>query len=655
MCGIAGIINLKQPKPITPDALNRMVSIQRHRGPDECGAYLDDHIGLAHNENKSLWIIYNGEVFNYPELKKELIKSGHKFYTSCDTEVILHLYEEKGVECLNELNGQYAIAIWNSNNKTLFLARDRVGIRPLFYTIANERLFFASEIKAIFANSEVHRSLDQESLDQIFTFWTTLPGKTVFSNIHELPPAHYMLISQQGIAVKRYWDLPFFENSQSIDKKTDDLVSEVSETLMDAVKIRLRADVPVGSYLSGGLDSSGITETVKNNFNNELRSFGIRFENEDYDEGSFQNEMVEYLDVNHSEIIASNNDIGSNLEDVLWHTEKPLLRTAPIPLYLLSNLVPIPLYLLSNLVNKSGYKVVLTGEGADEIFGGYNIFKEAKIRKFWAKDPDSKLRPLLLAKLYPYIFKDNRLNQTLIAFFKSGIDNPDDPFFSHHIRWKNTGKLKTFFSEQITNSNKDYNSLAELKKLLPEDYPKWDTVTKAQFLETIIFLSNYLLSSQGDRMAMAHSVEMRLPYLDYRIIELMGKVNSELKINGLNEKYFLKQIFKDRLPGRIVNRPKNPYRAPINKAIMNSNLSLVKEYCSEESLRNSGLFDVVKVGRLLKKLEKSSGASEVDDMALVGIISTLIINRKFVENFQFDYNKSDSFSLFFDHRSLNKN
>ncbi len=507
-------------------------------------------------------------------LEQELIKLGHKFYTTSDTEVILHLYEEKGINCLNELNGQFAFAIWNSNNKTLFLARDRVGIRPLFYTIQNERLYFASEIKAIFANKEVHRSLDQESLDQIFTFWTTLPGKSVFNDINELPPAHYMLISQQGITIDKYWNMHFFENKEIVNRKTDDLVSEISETLMDAVKIRLRADVPVGSYLSGGLDSSGITETVKKNFNNELRSFGIRFENKDYDEGSFQNEMVDYLDVNHSEIIASNNDIGSNLEDVLWHTEKPLLRTGPIPLYL-----------LSNLVNQSGYKVVLTGEGADEIFGGYNIFKEAKIRNFWAKDPDSKLRPLLLARLYPYIFKDNRLNQTLIAFFKSGIDNPDDPFFSHNIRWKNTSKIKTFFSEQIKDSNKNYNGFAELLKLLPADYSKWDIVTKAQFLETMIFLSNYLLSSQGDRVAMAHSVEMRLPYLDYRVIELMGKVNSELKINGLNEKYLLKQIFKNRLPQRIVNRWKNPYRAPINKAILNNNLNLVKEYCSEESLR----------------------------------------------------------------------
>lgn len=659
MCGIAGIVNLRPGKPVSSDVLRKMVSIQRHRGPDETGAYIDDNIGLAHarlsiidlregiqpihNEDKSLWIIYNGEVFNYPEVKQELIKLGHKFYTTSDTEVILHLYEEKGINCLSELNGQFAFAIWDSNKKTLFLARDRVGILPLFYTIQNQRLYFASEIKAIFNNEEVPRALDLESLDQIFTYWTTLPGKTVFNNIKELPPAHYMLISPSGIKINKYWDMNFSNGKEFLNRKSDDIVSEISETLTDAVRIRLRADVPVGTYLSGGLDSSALTETVKKKFNNELRSFGIRFENKNYDEGSFQNEMVNYLGVNHSEIVISNDDIGTNLEDVLWHTEKPLLRTGPIPLYL-----------LSKLVNQSGYKVVLTGEGADEIFGGYDIFKEAKIRNFWAKDPNSKLRPLLLARLYPYIFKDNRLNQTLIAFFKSGIENPEDPFFSHNIRWKNTGKIKNFFSEQVKDSNRNYDSYSELMKLLPVNYLDWDIVTKAQFLESMIFLSNYLLSSQGDRVAMAHSVELRVPYLDHRLIELMGKVNSEVKINGLNEKHILKKVFKDRLPASILNRWKNPYRAPIHKALLSSTMSLVEEYCSERSLKDSGLFENVKVVKLISKLEKSSTAGEFDEMALVGIISTQIIYKIFIENFQYNYSDSDTFDQFFDYRSANK-
>lgn len=659
MCGIAGIVNLKQHKPISSDALRKMVSIQKHRGPDETGAYIDDNIGLAHarlsiidlkdgtqpihNEDKSLWIIYNGEVFNYPELRQELIRRGHKFYTSSDTEVILHLYEDKGINCLKELNGQFAFAIWDSNNRTLFLARDRVGILPLYYTIQNQRLYFASEIKAIFANKEIHRALDSESLDQVFTFWTTLPGKTVFNNIKELPPAHYMLISPNEIKYDKYWDLNFANNKETVNRLSADLVNEISELMMDAVRIRLRADVPVGTYLSGGIDSSALTETVKKNFNNELRSFGIRFENKDYDEGKFQNEMVDYLNINHSEIIARNEDIGANLEEVLWHTEKPLLRTGPIPLYL-----------LSKLVNQSGYKVVLTGEGADEVFGGYDIFKEAKIRDFWAKDPDSKLRPMLLARLYPYIFKDNRLNQTIVSFFKDGIDNPDDPFFSHNIRWKNTSKIKNFFSEQIKNSNGNYNSYSELLKLLPVNFFDWDVVTKAQFLEAMIFLSNYLLSSQGDRVAMANSVELRVPYLDHRVIELLAKVNSEIKINGLNEKYLLKQVFKNRLPSNILKRWKNPYRAPINKALLNNNLNLAKDYCSEDSLKRTGIFDHAKVLRLINKLGKLDKAGEFDEMALIGIISTQIIHKNFIDSFPNEYAVSGTFDQFFDYRSVNE-
>lgn len=659
MCGIAGIVNLKQHKPISSDALRKMVSIQKHRGPDETGAYIDDNIGLAHarlsiidlkdgtqpihNEDKSLWIIYNGEVFNYPELRQELIRRGHKFYTSSDTEVILHLYEDKGINCLKELNGQFAFAIWDSNNRTLFLARDRVGILPLYYTIQNQRLYFASEIKAIFANKEIHRTLDSESLDQVFTFWTTLPGKTVFNNIKELPPAHYMLISPNEIKYDKYWDLNFANNKETVNRLSADLVNEISELMMDAVRIRLRADVPVGTYLSGGIDSSALTETVKKNFNNELRSFGIRFENKDYDEGKFQNEMVDYLNINHSEIVTRNEDIGANLEEVLWHSEKPLLRTGPIPLYL-----------LSKLVNQSGYKVVLTGEGADEVFGGYDIFKEAKIRDFWAKDPDSKLRPMLLARLYPYIFKDNRLNQTIVSFFKDGIDNPEDPFFSHNIRWKNTSKIKNFFSEQIKNSNSNYNSYSELLKLLPVNFFDWDVVTKAQFLEAMIFLSNYLLSSQGDRVAMANSVELRVPYLDHRVIELLAKVNSEIKINGLNEKYLLKQVFKNRLPSNILKRWKNPYRAPINKALLNNNLNLAKDYCSEDSLKRTGIFDHAKVLRLINKLGKLDKAGEFDEMALIGIISTQIIHKNFIDSFPNEYAVSGTFDQFFDYRSVNE-
>ena len=653
MCGIAGIVNTSGKLSADVPDLQKMVHLLRHRGPDETGLYIDDNIALAqsrlsiidlsggiqpiYNEDKSLWIIFNGEIFNYPDLRAYLISKGHRFYTNTDTEVIIHLYEEEGNACVNKLNGQFAFAIWDSKKKSLFIARDRVGIRPLFYTLHNNQLIFSSEIKAILSLPGVPRQLDYQALDQVFTFWTTLKGKTLFDGIFELPPGHFLFADSNGIKIDKFWQIPF-SSSQSEDNRGR-LLEDVSELLFDAVKIRLRADVPVGSYLSGGLDSSGITSTVKKNFNNKLRTFGIRFEAGDFDEGEYQQEMVNYLGVDHSELFINNSDIAQNLESLLWFTEKPLLRTAPIPLYL-----------LSRLVHESGYKVVLTGEGADEIFGGYNIFKETKIRNFWAKYPDSKMRPALLAKLYPYIFKDKRLNDSLVEFFRFGIDEPHNPFFSHIIRWNNTAKIKTFFSPKLKAELENHNSLDQLLKDLPSDFNKWNYLSKAQYLEMSIFLSNYLLSSQGDRAAMAHSVEMRMPFLDYRIIERMSNVDPELKINGLNEKFLLKKVFKDILPEKVLNRDKNPYRAPIKQGIL-FDKNLIEKYLSYDSLTEAGLFDAKKVNLLLNKLNKIEKAGEVDNMALIGILSAQIIYHNFIENFSPDYTGMGTFNIVFDLRN----
>lgn len=640
MCGITGIYNYKNQKPISVNQIQNMISIIRHRGPDEAGIYVDDWIGMGHarlsiidlssgtqpihNENESLWIIFNGEIFNYPELREDLVEGGHKFYTTSDTEVILHLYESKGKECLNLLNGQFAFAIWDSKKNELFLARDRLGIRPLFYFKNQNQLFFASEIKSIFTNNNINREIDPQAMDQIFTFWTTLQGKTIFKDIYELPPGHYLTISRNSFDIKQYWETPFCTPDVYKSNSVEEIVSQIQEVLLDATRIRLRADVPVASYLSGGLDSSGVTALIKKNFNNQLRTFGIRFENKDFDEGIYQNYMVSYLNTDHTEVEATNKKIGSVFPDVIWHCEKPILRTSPIPLYL-----------LSNVVNKSGFKVVLTGEGADEIFAGYNIFRETKVRKFWAKQPNSSMRPLLLTKLYPYILNNPKLKYTLKSFFRDQLDEPDNPFFSHIIRWKNTNRIKMFFSSELKFATDDYDNYEDVRNELPKEFNKWDYLSKAQYLEASIFLSNYLLSSQGDRVAMANSVEIRLPYLDYRLIELMSHVSAKLKISGLNEKSLLKKAFTNILPEKIIQRPKHPYRAPIKQSLMDDNQNTFEELSSQSTLKEAQLFDVDKIERFIKKLKKFGRASEFDSMALTGILSTQVIYNQFIKNFPY--------------------
>ncbi len=657
MCGIAGICHIDGPDGISLNLLKKMIGVLGHRGPDETGVYLDNHVGLGHarlsiidlssgvqpihNEDETLWIIYNGEVFNYVELKKELEQKGHRFYTTSDTEVVLHLYEEEGPECVTRLNGQFGMAIWDVNAKSLFLARDRVGIRPLFYTVLDNTLFFGSEIKSIFMNPNVPRRIDPVAMDQIFTFWTTLAPRTIFEHVYELPPGHYLTVSEGEVTIEKYWDIPLYSPAEHVAMTPEDISREIGHLLQEAIRIRLRADVPVGCYLSGGLDSSGITTLVVKNFDSHVRTFGIRFEEDAFDEGDYQRQMVSYLNVDHTDVVATNEDIGAALGDCLWHCEKPLLRTGPIPLYL-----------LSRIVRQSDFKVVLTGEGADEVFGGYNIFREAKVRRFWAKAPDSQRRAGLIGQLYPYIFNNPRLKRTLQSFFSKGLDQADDPLFSHMIRWENTSKLKNFFSGDLSQEIGSYCGYEQVKECLPMAFEDADYLSRAQYLETAIFLSGYLLSSQGDRMAMAHSVEIRLPFLDPSVMEFMGRVPAKWKILGLNEKHILKKTFKGILPGEILRRPKNPYRAPIRQSLLNhKKMDETQQAFSETSLKNAGLFDAGKVAKLLRKMKVSGRASEIDDMALMGILSSQLVYQQFVEDFPCRPAHDVCPDLIVDHRS----
>jgi len=639
MCGIAGTCYLREPGPTSPELINRMLGAISYRGPDESGIYVDDWVGIGnvrlsildlttgsqpiHNEDGTLWIVYNGEVFNFPELRQELERKGHRFYTNTDSEVVLHLYEEKGPSCLDDLNGQFAFAIWNSKDKELFLARDRVGICPLHYAIQGDRILFASEIKAIFMDNKVQRQIDPVAMDQIFTFWSTLSGNTVFKDIKELKPGHYLKISHGQVTLKKYWDIPCYSPDEQLKWSLDDVCERFLELLNDSIRIRLRADVPVGSYLSGGLDSSGITSLVSKNCTNTLRTFGIHFEEGAFDERNYQNQMVSFLQTDHTNIEVKNKQIGLSFPEVLWHCETPLLRTGPVPLFL-----------LSHEVQHSGFKVVITGEGADEVIGGYNIYREAKVRKFWARDPDSTWRPLLIGKLYPYIFNDKaRIKNYAQSFFSAGLDEVDDPFYSHRIRWRNTSKIKGFFSSDLLSEIGSYSSYEDLEQSLPAAYKTWDYLSKAQYLEISIFLSNFLLSSQGERVAMAHAVEARPPFLDHRIIDFMGRVPSKWKIMGLNEKYMLKKALQEYLPDTILNRPKQPFRAPISESLVTGNESYINEMLSNDLLKKSNLFNTSKIPLFLNKLRKGQKVSEFNNMAFAGILSSQSIFDQFIENF----------------------
>lgn len=639
MCGIAGILN---PGPAADQLLARMIAAMRHRGPDETGIYVDDRVAMGHarlsiigledgtqpisNEDGSLWIVFNGEIFNYPELKVALESKGHIIRTGTDTEILVHMYEEYGPECLRHLNGQFAFAIWDSNKEELFLARDRVGIRPLHYCQTGDRFLFASEIKALFLDPAVPRELDTHALSQVFTLWTTLTPKTVFKDVYELPPGHFMLLATRGIVrLEPFWCIPYIAPDSREPASLEQAVQELRELLLDAIRVRLRADVPVGAYLSGGLDSSIITTLISRYFNNNLRTFSIGFKEEAFDETPYQQMMVNHLGTDHSRLLIDNGDIRENFPAVVRHCEKPLLRTAPVPMYL-----------LSRLVRENNFKVVLTGEGADEVFAGYNIFKEAKVRQFWSINPGSAFRPLLLERLYPYIFKNPARGRTYLQKFFAVTDGGEkDPLFSHRIRWENTGKNSTFFSNRVMEELGSYKPETDVLASLPMDFSSRDLLSRAQTLEMEIFLSNYLLSSQGDRVAMGNSLELRVPFLDYRVIEFAMKLPSQWKLKVLKEKFILKEAFGGLIPDEIVSRPKHPYRAPIRDVFFGSGNGYAHEYLSEGYLKKTGYFDPQKTGRLLNRFMKDDRfvESETQNMAFIGILSTQILHEQFVDNF----------------------
>ncbi len=659
MCGIAGFFQLREDRRSDEALLGRMVNSLRHRGPDEFGAYFDNHCALGQarlsiidlaggsqplaNEDESLWITFNGEIFNYIELREELEKAGHRFRTRSDTEVIVHAYEEWGRDCLNRFNGQFAFVIYNKNDKSLFIARDRLGIRPLFYGSFNGRFYFASEIKAIFCDPEVPRRLDCRGLDEIFTWWTTAPPRTAFEGINELEAGTWLEVSGDKIAGGHYWSMQFPEHFDT-NRRVDSWAEELHSLLVDAVRLRLRADVPVGAYLSGGLDSSATTALIKHFTDTPVESFSIAFHDKAYDESEYQNQMASFLGTRHHQVSCSYLDIAENFPDVIRHTERPLVRTAPTPLYM-----------LSRLVRQNDFKVVLTGEGSDEILGGYDIFKETLVRKFWSRQPESKWRPLLLRRLYPTLpLSSARARFYLETFYKAGLSETDKYYFSHGPRINTTVKIKDYFTDEVTAAIGDHNSITAFERDLPEDFFNWHHFVRAQYVEARSLLSGYLLSSQGDRVSAANSVEGRYPFLDHRVVEFAAGIPPWFKMRGLNEKYVLKRAMKPELPAEILARVKQPYMAPdSNSFFQEDSPAYIEDILSESNLQRTGLFRPGPVQKLRAKCARLSHAhlSFKDNMSFIGILSTELLVKEFVEQFRLpDVLERSSFSVWRDER-----
>jgi asparagine synthase (glutamine-hydrolysing) len=644
MCGIAGVVALREGlEPVGLEPLARMAGALRHRGPEESGAYRDERAGLAHarlsiidlaggsqplaNEDGTLWIVFNGEIYNYVELRAELEALGHRFRTHSDTEVIVHAWEAWREAAFDRFNGQWAVALWDARAGELVLCRDRVGVRPLFLCEHEGRLWFASEVKALFAaDPSIPRALDPRGLAEIFTFWSCQAPRTPFAGVTQLEPGCLRVVRAGSASERRWWSPRFPEGETGRFRGTlADAEAALRDALEQATRLRMvRSDVPVGSYLSGGLDSSLIAALGLRAQGERFMTFSVRFEDAEYDEARFQRRMAEHLGSEHREVVVAKRDIAAVFPDVVAHTESPILRTAPAPMFV-----------LSRLVHDAGIKVVITGEGADEWFAGYDLFREARVRRFWARRPDSAMRPRLLERLYPWLGR-SPVTQGAMShrFFGQDLARWREPGFGHGLRWRSAAALWRLMAAPVRDALAGADPAADLVATLPPEFARWSYLSQDQYLEVRTLLSSYLLSSQGDRMLMAHSVEGRFPFLDREVMALAGSLPDGYRLRGLEEKCVVREVARGLLPEEILVRKKQPYRAPDALSFVGADApEWVGEVLSEAALARAGVFAPALVGQLHGKCRERGAKtppSNADNMALVGVLSTQLLHERFV-------------------------
>ena len=583
MCGFAGYLDLRHERVARQSLLTQMTNTMVHRGPDSSGYFIEGSVGLGfrrlsiidleggaqplYNEDNSLVLLCNGEIYNYLELKAVLVKKGHVFRTETDVEVLLHLYEEEGVDLLNRLNGQFAFVIYDRKKRELFLARDHFGINPLYYTIVAGVLIFASEIKAILKHPLVQRSVDLTGLDQIISFPGLVSPRTICKDIESLKSGHYMTVKNGQVAVAEYWDLDYPKVGEiAYDKPESYYVETLTALLAQSVKYRLQADVPVGFYLSGGLDSSMVAAMIKRTSPTVKRhSFSISFTDQEIDESKYQKMVAQHVGSEHHESTFDWSEIAQRLRAMIYHCESPVKETF--------NTCALA---LSESARRSGITVILAGEGADELFAGYMgyRFDQLGLRETKAYDLETILEDELRMRLWGdkdifYEVDQHPLREVKRALYSAALN-------------------ELFVDFDCLNSPP-----INQQRLIGRHF-----IHQRSYLDFKLRLSDHLLSEHGDRMVLANSVEGRYPFLDINLVEFASTIPPELKLNGFSEKYILKKVAEDLIPHQIIQREKFGFRAPGSPYLLRQHIEWIDDLLSYERIKRQGYFNPDVVERL---------------------------------------------------------
>jgi asparagine synthase (glutamine-hydrolysing) len=589
MCGICGVVSFQPDIPFERSVLQRMNDSIRHRGPDDQGYYQDAQASLAmrrlsiidlhtgqqpiSNETGDVWVVYNGEIYNFKNVRSILEQRGHIFKTQTDTEIIVHAYEEYGVDCVQHFNGMFAIALWDARQHRLFLARDRLGIKPLYYWSDRPRLVFASELKALVLHPDVPRQINFAALDLFLTLEYIPAPHTIYEDIYKLLPGHTITVERGEIKVSQYWDVPH----HPIDLNEAECTEALSSLIDDAVRIRLISDVPLGAFLSGGIDSSTIVGYMTQHMSEPVQTFSIGFEDDTYDEVPYANAVAKHFGTNHH-VEVLNPDIATLVEKLVPHHDEPFADTSIFPTYLVSQIA------------SRNVKVVLSGDGGDELFAGYDTYVAEKLNHYYGRLPGA-LRQRVLPKIVDWL-PPQPAKKGLINKIKRMVEGGAlDPSLQH-TRWMiflNSAEKTLLYKADLRATLNDQVTAEYLGGYFAKANA-FGSLAQQQYVDIKSYLPEDILT-KVDRMSMAVSLEARVPLLDYRIVEFAMNLPHHMKLNGSRTKSILRNAVRDLVPEIVLEKPKQGFSIPMKHWLRSSLKPMMLDLLSKDSLNKHGYFD----------------------------------------------------------------
>lgn len=598
MCGICGKISLDSNKAVTLKTLKKMANTLRHRGPDGEGFFLSSNgvVGLGHrrlaiidlatgnqpmpNEDKTIWLVFNGEIYNFLDLKTELQRKGHRFITKSDTETILHAYEEYGGNCVNHFNGMFSLAIWDENKQKLYLARDRLGKKPLFYIKTPVSFIFASEVKAILENPEVKKEIDFQALSIYFSVGYFLSPLSIIKEIKKLPAGCALTFKDGKININQYWDLDPTKKENKTEKQW---ITEFRDLLADSVKMRLIADVPLGAFLSGGIDSTSIVDFMKNQGVARPKTFSIGFEESTYNELDYARLAASFLATDHQDLVVKPN-IEKVLPKIIFMNDEPLGDTSAVPMHFLSEMT------------RRKVTVALSGDGGDENLAGYETYIADRLFSFYRKLPLKQLISKCVLKYWPTSLNKVSFDYKLKQFVKAGKFSPEKAHFFWRVIFSDEEKKKLFrqaFYDRILNKDTYFYFKPYFDK-----HKTGDFLDRAMYVDIKTWLVDDILV-KVDRTTMGNSLEARAPFLDYRLVEFLAKVPVNVKLRMFNKKYLLKKAMKRLIPKKIISRPKAGFNAPIPIWLKKDLKQMLLKNLSEKNVGIMGIFNYEYINNLM--------------------------------------------------------